>query len=230
MRRTRFALIIVAFLALVATGLAGTRTATALTDEEELVERAKLTVLSLKSFSDAGAIRPYIQGARAVVIIPEFVKAGFILGGAHGSGVMVGRNLKTGAWRYPAFVTLSEGSIGLQIGAEASEIVMICLTEKGVNALLDDGVNIGASAGIAVLTIGAGREASTTTAVGADVVTFARSKGLFGGLSIEGAVLNQHQAENTAYHGRALTPKELVTTDVVGNRGADALREALANF
>ena len=107
---------------------------------------------------------------------------------------------------------------------------MICLTDKGVNALLDDGVKIGAEAGIAVLTIGAGREAATTTAVGADVVTFQRSKGLFGGLSIEGAVLNQHQAENTAYHGKAFTPEQLVTTDIVGNRGADGLREALANF
>jgi len=230
MRRTRFSLLIVATFALCIVSIASVRGAAALTDEEELVERAKLTVESLKTFSDAGEIRPYVKGARAIVVIPEFVKAGFILGGAHGSGVMLGRNLKTGAWRYPAFVTLSEGSIGLQIGAEASEIIMICLTEKGVNALLDDGVKIGASAGIAVLTIGAGRSAGTTTAVGADVVTFQRSKGLFGGLAVEGAVLNQHQAEDTAYHGKAFTPEELVKTDVVGNRHADGLREALANF
>lgn len=230
MKRMKLTLMIVALVVLGAASFAGARHAAAMTDEEELVDRARLTVLSLKEFNDVGVIRPYVKGARAVVIIPAFVKAGFIVGGAHGSGVMLGRNLKTGTWRYPAFVALSEGSIGLQIGAEASEIIMVCLTEKGVNALLEDGVKLGAEAGIAVLTIGAGREASTTTAVGADVVTFARSKGLFGGLSIEGAVLTQDQAANTVYHGKTLSTKQLVTTDVKGNRGADGLREALAGF
>lgn len=230
MRQMRFVLMIVAVVVLGVASFAGIKHAAALSDEEELVDRARVTVTSLKDFNDIGAIRPYVKGARAVVIIAAFVKAGFIVGGAHGEGVMIGRNLKTGAWRYPAFVALSEGSIGLQIGAEASEIIMICLTEKGVNALLEDGVKIGAEAGIAVLTIGAGREAATTTAVGADVVTFARSKGLFGGLSIEGAVLTQRQASNTTYHGKSFSTRQLVTTDVKGNRGADALRQALAGF
>ena len=230
MRQMSFVLMIVAVVVLGVTVVAGGRQAAALTDKEELIDRARVTVTSLKDFNDIGVIRPYVKGARAVVIIPAFVKAGFIVGGAHGEGVMVGRNLKTGAWRYPAFVALSEGSIGLQIGAETSEIIMICLTEKGVNALLSDGVKIGAEAGIAVLNIGAGREAATTTAVGADVVTFARSKGLFGGLSIEGAVLTQRQTSNTAYNGKSFSTRQLVTTDVKGNRGADALRQALANF
>ncbi len=230
MRRMKFVLLIVATVVLGMTGVSSARQAMALTDQEELVDRARLTVASLKDFNDVGVIAPYIKGARAVVVIPAFVKAGFIVGGAHGEGVMVGRNLKTGAWRYPAFITLSEGSIGLQIGAESSEIIMICLTEKGVTALLDDGVKLGAEAGIAVLTIGGAREAATTTAVGADVVTFARSKGLFGGLSIEGAVLGQDQASNTAYHGKSFSTRQLVTTDVKGNRGADGLRKALAGF
>lgn len=230
MRRMRLVLLIVAVVVLGATSLIGTRQASALTEQEELVQRAAIAVASLKNFNDVGTIRPYIKGARAVVVIPSFVKAGFIVGGAHGSGVMVGRNTKTGKWRYPAFISLTEGSLGLQIGVDESEIMMIVLTEKGMNALLHDGVKLGAEAGIAVFTIGAGREGSTTTAVGADVVTFARSKGLFAGLSIEGAVLSQDQAANTVYHGKAYTTKQLVTTDVKGNRAADELRKALGEF
>jgi len=230
MRQPRIVLLIVAVMLLGFAGLGGTRAANALTDQEELVARATVVVNSLKTFNDVGVIRPYVKGARAVVIIPSFVKAGFIVGGAHGSGVFIGRNTKTGVWRYPAFISLTEGSLGLQIGVDDSEIIMIVLTEKGLNALLHDGVKIGAEAGIAVLTIGAAREGSTTTAVGADVVTFARSKGLFAGLSIEGAVLSQNQAANTVYHGKAYTEQQLLTTDVKGNRGADGLRKALAEF
>jgi lipid-binding SYLF domain-containing protein len=221
-------LLIVAVVALA--GVGGPRGAAALTDQEELVERSRIAVASLKNFSDADEIRPYIKGARAIVILPSFVKAGFIVGGAHGAGVMMGRNSKSGAWRYPAFITLTEGSLGLQIGVDESEIMMMVLTEKGMNALLDDGVKLGGEAGIAVFSLGASREGSTTTGVGADVVTFARSKGLFAGLSIEGAVLSQDQAANTAYHGKTLTPQQLVTTDVKGNRGADGLRKVLAEF
>lgn len=230
MKRLNVAVLIVAVIALGLASVALPRGASALTEQEELVERTRITMESLRNFSDADALRPYIKGARALVIIPEFIKAGFIVGGAHGEGVMIGRNLKTGAWRYPAFVSLSEGSLGLQIGAEASEIVMVVMTEKGTNALLTNGVKLGGEAGIALFTIGAGREGSTTTAVGADVVTFARSKGLFVGLSIEGAVLGQDQAANTAYHGKSFSTRQLVTTDIKGNRGADGLRKALAGF
>ncbi|MBM3481953.1 MAG: lipid-binding SYLF domain-containing protein [Alphaproteobacteria bacterium] len=230
MRQMRLVLLIVAMVVLGLGTLAGTRQASALTEQEELVQRATIAVTSLKNFNDVGVIRPYIKGARAVVIIPSFVKAGFIVGGAHGEGVIIGRNTKTGAWRYPAFISLTEGSLGLQIGVDESEIMMVVLTEKGMNALLHNGVKLGAEAGIAILTIGAGREGSTTTAVGADVVTFARSKGLFAGLSIEGAVLSQDQAANTVYHGKAYSTKQLVTTDVRGNRGADGLRSALGGY
>jgi lipid-binding SYLF domain-containing protein len=211
-------------------GVVAARPAAAMSEQEQLVERARLTVLSLKNFNDVGVIRPYVQGARAVVVIPSFIKASLVIGGAHGEGVMVGRNLATGAWRYPAFVSLSEGSIGLQAGAEASEIIMIVLTEKGVNALLTDKVKLGGEAGIAVLNIGAGREASTTTNMGADVVTFARSKGLYAGLSLEGAVLSLDNKANSAYHGKPLTARQLVQEDIQGNAQSDDLREALANF
>lgn len=230
MTRMKLVFLLVAVVILGVAGFTNVRPAAAMSEEEELVDRARLTGESLSKYTDAGLIAPYIKGAYAVVIIPSFVKAGFIVGGARGEGVMLGRNPKTGAWRYPAFVSLSEGSIGLQIGAEASEIIMIYLTEKGVNALLEDKVKLGAEAGIAVLTIGGSREASTTTAVGADVVTFVRSKGLFGGLSVEGAVLSQSQASNTAYHVKSFSTLQLVTTDVIGNRGAYGLRNALAGF
>jgi len=115
----------------------------AVSEQQQLVDRARLTVESMKQDGDAGIIRTYIRSAQAVVVIPEFVKAGFIIGGALGEGVIVGRDLKTKAFSMPSFVELTEGSIGLQIGAESSEIIMTIQTEKGLKALLNNQFKIG---------------------------------------------------------------------------------------
>lgn len=211
-------------------GLLGASAANAASEQQQLVDRARLTVESLKQDGEAGIMRTYIRSAQAVVVIPEFVKAGFIVGGALGEGVIVGRDLKTKAFSMPSFVELAEGSVGLQAGVESSEIIMTVQTEKGLKALLKNQFTFGANAGITVLTLDASREASTTTNLNADVVTFARSKGLFGGVALDGTVFNHMVDDNAAYYGSTLSAEEIILKGKGRNSGAAALGQLLTKF
>lgn len=215
-------------LAVVALGLSAP--ARAESEQQQLVDRARLTVDVMKSESDAETIRAYLQSARAVVIIPEFIKAGFIVGGAYGKGLILTRDATTGDWSSPAFMELAEGSIGLQIGVEASEIIMAVRSDDGLKALLADQFTIGGEAGITVLTLGGSREAATTSNFEADIITFARSKGLFGGISLDGAKLILKEEDNALYYGQAVSVEDIVIHRKVGNVNADRLRNALRGF
>lgn len=199
-------------------------------DEDVLVQKARNVVVGLKSAETKGdtlSFKRNLAKAKGVVIIPELVKAGFILGGEGGSGVVVGRN-RNGQWSHPGFVTLLAASFGLQIGVQVSEVVFLVMTERGLTRLLKDKVKLGADAGIAVATVGVGVEGSTSTAANADILAFSRSKGLFGGVSFEGAVLQMDEDSNRTYYGQSATTREIVQLQKLSNPKAEPLRQALS--
>ncbi len=198
--------------------------------QQDLVDRARLVVEALKRDPDADQVRRYVQDAHAIVVIPAYVKAGLIIGGAVGEGVIVGRDPQTSAITQPAFVELTEGSIGLQAGVQTSEIILTVLSQKGLEALLSDKFTIGGDAGLSVFTIGAQREAATTTNINADIVAFGRSKGLFGGVAIDGTVFTLRDDANAAYYGEPLTAKEIVVHGRGVSVGTANLREQLRRF
>ncbi len=197
-------------------------------DEQALVEKARLTVESFARQSDMGDMRRKLARARGVFVVPQMLKAGFIIGGEGGSGVLLARNPESGEWSAPSFFTMGAGSIGLQIGAEASEVVLVIMTSRGLNAILRNEFKLGADASIAVGPIGKGVEAGTSaTDLEADVFSYSRSQGLFGGVSLEGAVIKARHSWNQSYYGRAVTPREIVLGNAVSAGGAEALRRAL---
>ena len=155
-------------------------------------------------------------------------KAGFFFGGQGGECVMVGR-LQSG-WTPPAFYGMGSGSFGLQIGIQDAEILFIVLTEKGLHALLDSQFKIGGDAGISVATVGAGVSGSTTAALRADVVAFARSRGLYIGISLDGSLISQNSAWNQAYYGHAMAAQQIVLQGDGANPGAEPLREMMGRF
>jgi lipid-binding SYLF domain-containing protein len=221
---------IVGLLALAVVILGLSEPARADSEQQQLVDRARLAVDTMKSDTYAETIRAYVQSARAIVIIPEFVKAGFIIGGAYGKGLIIARDAAVGDWSSPAFMELVEGSIGLQIGGESAEIFMTVRSDDGLKALLSNQFTIGGEAGITVLTMGAKREAATTTNLEADIITFGRGKGLFGGVSLDGAKLIMKADDNAAYYGQAVSAEDIVIHRKVGNVNADGLRNALRGF
>ena len=124
--------------------------ATAQEEEQVLVDRAKATVERIRRDPDYKKINELLLRSHGALIVPELIKAGFILGGEGGTGVMLRRDADTGRWGYPAFYDLGAGSIGLQVGVSASEVIFLFMTKEGLELAMSDKMKFGADAGIAV--------------------------------------------------------------------------------
>ncbi len=172
----------------------------------------------------------HIPTARAVMILPAIIKAGFFIGAEVGSGVLLARNAD-GAWGYPAFYTLGAASFGFQFGVQDTETVLIIRNEGALRAIIKDQGKFGADLGITVGVVGTGMEASTTTNLGADILAFTNAKvGAFAGASLEGAVLARRRDMNEVFYGRGATPDAIVIQGRHKNAKADRLRSILAGF
>ena len=183
-------------------------------------------VLDGKDFPDA---RRMMASAKGVLIVPELVQGGFIFGAAGGRGTLMARNAEHD-WSPPAFYGLGSGSFGLQAGAKVSEVVFIIRTDKGLNALLDHRFKFGAEGGVTLVTVGVGLEGASTTAVGADIVAYANSAGLFAGVSLEGSYLDPDSDWDALYYGPGATTRAIVLERRYSNPGAEPIRQYLAKW
>ena len=197
------------------------------TDARQLVERAKLTLETFMQAPETEGFRSLVKNARGVFIAPMILRGAFVVGGSGGSGVYLVRDLKSGGWVGPAFYTLGGVSFGFQIGGEASEVIFLAMTDRGVNALLKSGVKLGADVGVALGPIGAGADASTAN-LSVDILTFSRSKGLYGGISLAGSVVYVRDDWNNAYYGLNVFPTDILVSRTVSNRHASRLLDLIA--
>ena len=197
-------------------------------EEQGLVDKARVALESMSAQEDMIEMRGMLAKAHGVLIVPQLIKASFIIGGEGGSGVLLARDANSGAWSAPAFYTLAAGSVGWQIGGEVSELVLIVNTSKGLDAILKNQFKAGVDASVAAGPIGKGIEASTTANLGNDIFAFSRSQGLFAGVSLEGALIQPRDNWNEAYYGKKLAPREIVTGGAGTGRGSEALRQALS--
>jgi lipid-binding SYLF domain-containing protein len=220
-------------------GLAGLLAATASAiaadtagEAQTLVDRSALAVQEILGEGDAAArsdAQDMLRRARAVMVCPQVLRAGFILGGQGGGCVLLGRDA-AGSWSSPAFYGLASGSLGLQLGLQDMAIIMMVLTDKGLSALMDSQFKLGADASVAIATVGAGVSGATTSAAGADILAFARTRGLYAGISLEGSLLSTRSESNLAYYGKESSPRQIVVAMQVHNPGADPLRAVLRRF
>ncbi len=219
--------------------------ARAQSEPQTLVDRATLVVQEMLSGEDGAQARSMMQRARGVLICPRVFKAGFLLGGEGGDCVLVGRSggvpqastqpqlvvpLAGGTWSGPAFYGMGGGSFGLQIGIQDSEVIFIVLSDNGLQALLNSQFKFGADASIAVATLGGGVSGDTTTALRADIVAFAQSRGLFAGLSLGGTMISQRNDWNQSYYGQPFSAQQIVLSNQGQNQGDEPLKEMLAHF
>lgn len=221
----RFLLAIVAVLPL---SLAGCGAPT-MNDAQGLVDRATLTVQDMMNQDVSQDPRQSLHSAKAVMICPALFKASFFFGGEGGGCVMLTRS-GNGTWSYPAFYGMGSGSVGFQAGIKDSALMMMIMTQKGLNAILDSQFKFGADASIAVATVGATVQGATTAAVGADIVAFAYSRGLFAGIALDGSIMSQRSDWNQIYYGQPLGSRQIVIAMQASNRGADPLREVLTRY
>jgi SH3 domain-containing YSC84-like protein 1 len=190
---------------------------------EAIVEKARITFEHFSADPEMSGFRNLLKKAKAVLIIPAQFKAGFLIGGAGGTGVLLAREGETDIWSHPAFYTMGSGSIGLQIGFQVAELSLLIMTKKGLNALLSTKVQLGGDVSIALGPIGAGAQAATT-----DVIAFSRTKGFYGGLSIEGAVISPRKKLNNLYYGQATTPLDILIRRSANNNDAVPLATAVS--
>ena len=198
-------------------------------EQQTLVDRATLSVQEMMNQTISDGPRDLLRHAKGVMVCPRIFKAGFFFGGEGGSCVLLAR-AGNGTWSYPAFYTIGSASFGFQFGIEDNQLFMLIMTERGLAAVMDSQVKLGANAGIAIATIGAGIQGSTTAAVGADIVAFSASRGLFGGIALEGSVMSADTGWNQAYYGQSFASRQLVVQMQGSNPGADPLRGLLTRY
>ena len=206
-------------------GLLGISATQAADEPADLVAAAQKTFADMQSDPDMTWFRDNLKNARAVLIAPEIVKAGFVLGGSGGRGVMLAKDAATGRWEGPAFYTLATASIGFQAGIAKSETVMLVMTEKAFNSFLSNKFKLGGDATVAAGQVGGGAQSD----VKADVVAFARSKGLYGGVNLDGTSISVNNKWNQAYYGKKVTPVDILVRHSATNPGAGPLIEEVAN-
>jgi SH3 domain-containing YSC84-like protein 1 len=197
--------------------------ALAQTDQAKLVNAANTTLSNFLRDPDMTWLQNNIGRAKAVLIAPEIAKAGFIIGGSGGRGVLLAHEPPAGKWAGPAFYTLATASVGFQAGVSVSENVTLVMTEKGVNSLLANSVKFGADASVAAGPVGAGAKSDVV----ADLITFSRAKGVYGGLNLDGTVVSPSNDWNKAYFGKPVLPPDILIRMSVHNKQADPL---LANI
>jgi len=208
--------------------LVGARAALALTQQQEVLDKARISFDKLITSVEFGELPGYMKRAKAVLIFPELYKGGFILGAEGGYGILAARGAD--GWSQPAFYDLVAGSLGLQIGGQVSEVVLTIMSEKALSAVLDNQLKFGGDMSIAVGPIGKGLGADTTTNMQADAYTFAKTAGLFGGVSFEGAGIIKKDDWNRAYYGQGATPRGIVVEGKFKNPNTQALIKSLQPY
>lgn len=194
-------------------------------DQQRLVDAADRTLSNLLRDPDMTWLQQNISRAKAVMIAPEVLKAGFIFGGSGGRAVTLAHDATTGNWVGPAFYNLATASVGFQAGISVSEVVTLVMTEKGLNSLLAPSVKLGGDASIAAGPVGAGAKSDVI----ADFISFSRAKGIYGGLNLDGTVIAIANDWNELYyHKQGILPPDVLVRLTAHNDGADKLVADLA--
>ncbi len=197
---------------LAALSLAGCRSAGEFGSEpEQLVDRSRISFQSMMTDNQYPGLVDLASRAKAIIIVPNLMRAGFFVGGRGGNAVMLVRD-DQGKWSPPAFYTVGGLSFGLQFGGQTSELVITVMTEKGLRALMDRQVTLGGDAGLAVGELGKGLNAATGIGLKSDMYAFARSEGLFVGVSLEGSVISPRRTWNRQFYGPDATPQNILLT------------------
>ena len=179
-------------------------------DEARRVTEA-LTVLSeIMSAGDQSVPRSIMQKAEAVAVFPSLIKGGLIVGGQRGRGILSAKDPKTGAWSSPAFLTITGGSFGAQIGAQAVDLILVVQNRRGLEQLVGNQFKIGADASVAAGPVGRDASASTDIQMRAQILSYSRTRGLFAGVTLNGSTIRQDRDANDRFYGMGYRTGQIV--------------------
>jgi len=188
-------------------------------DPQAHIAASEATLSNFLRDPNMGWLQRNFSRAKAVIITPLIVKAGFIFGGSGGRALVVARDSKSGKWVGPAFYAMATASVGFQAGISVAEGVTLVMTDNGFNSLLSTSFKIGGDASVAAGPVGAGARSDIV----ADLITFNRAKGLYGGLNLDGTVVTASDDWNASFYGKNVLPPDILVRASVHNEAADKL-------
>ncbi|MFB3812560.1 MAG: lipid-binding SYLF domain-containing protein [Terriglobales bacterium] len=194
----------------------------------ERVEEAANVLNEIMGAPDKGIPEEILGSAKCVAIVPSMLKGGFVIGGEYGHGVASCRTDK--GWSAPAFFGVKAGTFGLQIGGQAVDLVMLVMNDRGMRALLSSKFELGANASVAAGPVGRHAEGATDWKMRAQILTYSRSRGVFGGLTLKGAVVKQDKDDTRIFYGRMVPYRTLLTGGVPAPGDAEPFVSALQKY
>src|SRR5580704_1702486 len=198
-------------------------------DREDTVDRLQKSVEVLQaimSTPDKGIPEEVLNGAKCIVVVPNLIKGGFIIGGKHGRGVASCRTAE--GWSAPAFVSVGGGSWGLQIGVEGVDLIMLVMNDRGLQHLLSSKFELTGEGSVAAGPVGRHTSAGTDILLNTEVLTYSRSKGVFAGLTLEGAVVEQDNDSTHAIYGRHMMFRSILSGKVPAPASTEAFLRAVS--
>jgi len=195
---------------------------------EKHIRESAAVLNEVMNAKDNGIPEDLLQKAQCVGVIPNLKRAGFIVGAKYGKGIVTCR--VDGAWSAPEIVRIEGGSVGLQIGAGETDVVFIVMNERGMNKLMKDKFTLGGDASVMAGPVGRSAEAQTDAMMHADILAYSRSRGIFAGISLEGATLRPDNDDNRALYGANVTAQDILHGRVKPPAGAEVLYAELNRY
>jgi lipid-binding SYLF domain-containing protein len=183
-------------------------------DEAKRVREAVTVFDEIMAAEDSAVPRQILANAQGIAIFPSTIKAGFVVGGMRGRGILSARG--DSGWSSPAFLTLTGGSFGLQIGGQAADVILVIQNRRGLENLVSNQFKVGADAAVAAGPVGREAQAATDIQMRAQILSYSRSRGLFAGLTINGSTVRQDQDANQRFYGQRLDSKQIVFGGLAG--------------
>lgn len=177
-------------------------------DQEDRARDASVVLDEIMRIPEDAIPQSMLDHAQAIAVIPNVIKAGLVIGGRRGHGLIAVRNAD-GTWSNPSFVTLTGGSIGLQAGLQSADVVLIFNTRRGVDSIVHGKFTLGADASVAAGPVGRVGEISTDEKLKAEIYSYSRARGLFAGVALDGAVIAIDDDSNQAIYGHEATPRAI---------------------
>jgi lipid-binding SYLF domain-containing protein len=219
--------IFISTLVIILISVSACATSPSTTSTEELINASNKTLNILKNRSDLDRFNSQLRNAAGVAIFPSVYKAGFFVGAEGGNGILI-KKKSDGNWGYPAFYTLASGSWGLQFGGQKSGVIFIISSPGAVEALLQNQGKLSAGMNVAIGNLGTGLEGGITTNLGADIIAYSDSKGLFTGIALKGSAMIRRNDLNAEYYGGQVEPKAIIIQHAHQNPQANILRNTLS--
>lgn len=176
--------------------------------ENKRAQNAVRVLSEVMSAPDKAIPKDLLQNAHAIAVIPDVIKAGFVVGGRHGSGLIAVKT-RDGTWSNPSFVSLTGGSIGFQAGVSSTDVILVFRTQRGVDSIVHGKFTLGADASAAAGPVGRSAQAATDAQLKAEIYSYSRARGLFAGAALDGSALTIDNDANQAVYGDGVTPRRI---------------------